>query len=106
MRINHRPVTPKTPKAERNFAHMAKVKNMDCIIYNGECYGETEVHHCFTGSGGRKNDSKVLPLCFNHHRHVDGIHSIGRKKWQEKYGSEAELLQKTQQLMIMQENIF
>lgn len=53
-----------------------------------------EIHHALTGAGGRKNHDKVLPLCFNHHRGPQGIHTIGRKAWARIYGTEQELLDK------------
>jgi len=34
------------------------------------------------------------PLCYCHHQGEDGIHTIGRKKWQAKYGTEQELFEK------------
>lgn len=76
-------------KAERE--HMAKVKLQPCIICG--C-GPVDVHHAGTGMGGRKNHMKVLPLCQFHHTGVKGIHKIGRRNWQELYGTETELLAK------------
>lgn len=52
------------------------------------------IHHCGTGAGGRKNHDFVLPLCEAHHTGKEGIHSLGRKKWQALYGTEQELLDK------------
>lgn len=75
-------------KAER--AHMAKVRDLNCIL----CGGIAAVHHCETGRGGRKNHMKVLPLCYAHHQGWDGIHTLGRKAWQAKHGTEQELMQK------------
>jgi len=53
-----------------------------------------EIHHAKTGMGGRKNHDLVFALCHFHHRGVKGIHTIGRKVWQEIYGTEDEHLAK------------
>lgn len=75
-------------KSERE--HMAKVRDLGCII----CAGIPAIHHCETGRGGRKDHMKVLPLCYAHHQGDEGIHTLGRKKWQAKYGTEQELMAK------------
>jgi hypothetical protein len=63
------------------------------------CGDYPEIHHCGTGGGGRKNHDLVIGLCFLHHRGAQGIHFMGRKKWQAIYGSEKELLDKLERLM-------
>jgi hypothetical protein len=64
------------------------------------CGSPAEIHHCFTGGGGRKNHDYLAPLCFTHHRSPQaGIHGMGRKAWQKIYGSEQELLDKLERLM-------
>lgn len=84
----------KTPtKAEKS--HMESVRALGCII----CGGVAAVHHALTGMGGRKNHMKVLPLCWTHHQGPDGIHTLSRKVWQALYGTELELLTKTEGLL-------
>lgn len=75
-------------KAERE--HMAKVAEMPCIVCGNF---PVQVHHALTGGGGRKNHMKVLPLCYLHHQGAEGIHTIGRKPWQNLHGTETELLE-------------
>lgn len=77
----------KATKSERE--HIAKVASISCIVCG---VWPVEVHHALTGYGGRRNNMKVLPLCFNHHRGVQGIHTLGRKAWQRQYATEQELL--------------
>lgn len=80
-----------TTKAER--AHMTKVADMPCVV----CFCRpVEVHHALKGGGGRKDNMKVLPLCFNHHRGAEGIHTLGRKKWWSLFGHERDLLARVQ----------
>jgi len=56
------------------------------------CSQPCEIHHCGTGAGGRKNHDKVIGLCWLHHRGPQGIHFMGRKKWQRIYKTEEEFL--------------
>lgn len=76
------------------LAHMAKVKDMPCIICGDS---PVDVHHTGTGMGVRKNHMRVLPLCFDHHRGKNGIGTVGRKIWELAYGTEEQLLAKLQE---------
>jgi hypothetical protein len=70
--------------------HWVKVRAIGCCICRAK---EPELHHCGTGRGGRKDHMKVIPLCYAHHRgKPDGLHFIGRKAWQERFGTEQEHL--------------
>lgn len=74
-----------------------RIAQFGCILRGMLCYGPTEIHHCGTGAGGRKDHDKVLPLCFNHHRGrlgIDGKMKFSKRSWQEKYGTEQELMDK------------
>lgn len=81
------------PNAEE-LRHWEKVVHQPCVAGPFGCGGRMTIHHCFTGGGGRKNHMLVLPLCHEHHQGRDGIDGrvISKKQWQEKHGSEAELL--------------
>ena len=67
-----------------------RLRALGCVT----CGAPASIHHCFTGMGGRKDHRAVLPLCHFHHQGEDGIHTIGRRKWQERHGSEQELLER------------
>lgn len=67
-----------------------QIRNFGCVV----CESPASIHHIETGMGGRKNHDRVIPLCYCHHQGEDGIHTIGRKKWQAKYGTEQELFEK------------
>lgn len=71
--------------------HMARIAQMGCVIC---AITPVSVHHAETGGGGRRNHMKVLPLCYNHHQGREGIHTIGRKLWRHRYGTEIDLLEK------------
>ena len=53
------------------------------------------------GMGLRAPNTMVLPLCPYHHRnggHGVAIHA-GKKTWEEKFGTELELIQKVNQML-------
>lgn len=75
----------KKPPTKPEKTHMALVKNMPCVICGIK---PVDVHHAGTGMGGRRDHMKVLPLCKNHHQGKEGIHTLGRKIWREKFGTE------------------
>lgn len=80
-------------KAQR--AKWEKMRSLGCLI----CGAPPAIHHCETGMGGRKDHDKVIPICQFHHQGAQGIHTIGRKKWQELYGTEQELIEKTNRMI-------
>lgn len=81
-------------KAERH--HMAKVAALGCIACTKNGYEDTpaEIHHIRDGVGMSQRSSHfhAIPLCAHHHRlGNDSIHA-GRSLFEEKYGTESELL--------------
>lgn len=71
-----------------------RIRELGCSVC--ECFAA--IHHAETGMGGRKDHKKVFALCYHHHQGQEGIHTLGRKKWQIKYGSEQEHLEKVKEL--------
>lgn len=82
-------------KSEKEW--MSKVASIGCII----CRMPATIHHIRAGMGmGQRNSHyNVLPLCHNHHQGKEGIHTLGTKTWQRKYGDEKELLKKVKSLV-------
>lgn len=82
-------------KAERE--HIAKVVDLGCII----CSGPACAHHIRTGQGmGQKaSHYEVIPLCHYHHQGEEGIHTLGTRSWQFKYGTELELLERVRDMI-------
>ena len=84
-----------TTAAER--LHMANVQALGCICCS-HCHGyqdtPAEVHHVRARHGwGRTSHLMTIPLCPEHHSGSTGVHSHGRKQWEEMHGfSEMELL--------------
>ncbi|HDV8236533.1 Ref family recombination enhancement nuclease [Enterobacter hormaechei] len=83
-------------KADR--IHLARVAELGCIVSKNLNLGETpaEIHLIRIGQGTsqRAAHRKSIPLCHTHHRNGGygvAIHA-GRRAWEMKYGTEAELL--------------
>lgn len=77
-------------KQERE--HLKKVAALRCII----CFDPACAHH-HTGAGMALKAShyETLPLCNHHHTGAQGIHQIGVKEWEAKYGTQDELIKRT-----------
>jgi len=46
--------------------------------------------------GLKAKNTEVIPLCDNHHQHSrNAIHLMGKRPWEEKYGSQRALLEAT-----------
>lgn len=91
MNLTGQPVYERKAKPKKSNAATAAqrkrwefVRSVGCMV----CFRTAEIHHCFTGKGGRKDHDKVIPLCTMHHTGQHGIHRIGRKAWQATYGTE------------------
>lgn len=86
-----------TKKQRERWGQLAA---LGCMISTSQCAGRITIHHCGTGGGGRKNHDKVIPLCYEHHLGklgIDGKH-IGKKHWQQIYGTEEFLMEKLKEL--------
>ena len=65
--------------------YRAKLASLGCAL----CYkihgphdpGEVELHHLRGGGWGKGGDETMIPLCYNHHRGQEGIHTLGTKAW-------------------------
>jgi hypothetical protein len=84
-------------KAQKEW--MDRVRSLGCRVCRNLGLGETpaSTHHCLTGAGGSRDHWKVLPLCHFHHQGEQGIHTLGRKVWQAKYGTEEQLMQQVRE---------
>lgn len=86
-----------TTKAEKLY--MNRVAELGCII----CRMPTELHHprFLVGGAQKASNYDVIPLCFLHHR--GGGYGVafhqGKKAFEANFGTEAELLEKTRELI-------
>lgn len=66
------------------------------------CKGHPTVHHCGTGAGGRKKHWFTICLCWGHHQGeegIDGKQNFTKRNWQDNYGTETFLFDKTERLL-------
>lgn len=78
------------------------ILTLGCCVGPIGCSGRFTIHHCFTGGGGRKNHSLVIPLCWEHHLGKNGIDGkrLSKREWQKKFGSEQSLIDRVQRSFI------
>lgn len=84
-----------TPKQR---ARWERLRALGCIIGSAlvvKCDGKTEIHHCETGIGRRKNHDKVIPLCQFHH---GLIQKMGRPGWETVYGTEQKHMERVKNI--------
>lgn len=85
-------------KAEK--LHMQRVAALGCAV---ECCvrDDITIHHCGTYMGGGRDHMRVIGLCVDHHLGPEGIDGkkMGKRVWEQKYGTEEFLLEKTNILL-------
>jgi hypothetical protein len=88
----------KAPTAAQR-RRMSRAVEIGCILEY--CRMPAVVHHCVTGSGGRRDHDKIIPLCPRHHAGYGNTVSFhdGRKVWQEIHGTEKELMEKLSKIL-------
>ena len=68
---------------------------MGCAI----CGQPPQIHHLigsrYRGMGQKAHDMYTIPLCLNCHTGKDGIHTLGMRAWEKKFGTQEELLEIT-----------
>lgn len=82
-------------KAEK--AHKAMLSERACVIcerlYGQHPGGNVELHHLRSGGWGKGDYRTLIPLCYDHHRGANGIHTLGTKAWERQFGvSQRDLL--------------
>ena len=78
-----------------------KIAELRCSLCRYLGLGETEceIHH-IRRFGGKRENAEVIGLCPEHHRGNTGIHGLGRKGFEARYGiDEQTLLLQTKQLL-------
>ena len=82
-------------KNEKNAFN--KIAELGCILCATELGFEgtpSELHH-IRRYGGKRSTSPVIPLCPEHHRGNTGVHGLGHKGFENKWGvTEEELLER------------
>jgi hypothetical protein len=78
-----------------------KIAELRCSLCRYLGFGETEceIHH-IRRFGGKRENAEVIGLCPEHHRGNTGVHGLGRKGFEARYGiDEQTLLLQTKQLL-------
>jgi hypothetical protein len=78
-------------KDERKY--FDRIARLGCSLCRHLEYGESpaEIHH-LRRYGGKRSLAEVIPLCPEHHRGNTGIHGLGRKGFEKKYGIDEDFL--------------
>lgn len=87
----------KRPKPKKDPKHLQRVRELGCII----CQSPANAHHIRAGNGlsQKASDYETIPLCHFHHQGKEGIHTVGTRVWQMRFGTEIDLLEKTRRLL-------
>ena len=84
-------------KNEKDY--MARVSRLGCILCSTTLGYEDSpavIHHI--RRAGKRTTSPIIPLCVRHHTGEHGVHTLGRKAFERKFGTTEEaLLQKVKQ---------
>lgn len=74
--------------------YLKKVASVGCILCRaalGVKDSPAEIHH-IRRFGGKRSTSPVIPLCPEHHRGNSGVHGLGAKGFEAKWGTSQEAL--------------
>jgi hypothetical protein len=94
-------------KTKSDRAYLSRVAELGCIvclIHHGEA-SPACIHHLRDGQGmgQRADDRTAIGLCYFHHQGPEGIHTLGTRRWQAKYGSGKERLAKVREALGIEE---
>jgi hypothetical protein len=74
----------------RERTHKSRVAELGCAVCRRLGLGETpaELHHVREGQGmsQRASDFLVIPMCPEHHRGASGLHGLGTRGFERRYG--------------------
>ena len=96
-------------KEEKEY--MDKVQQLGCIVCANRCFPDVpaEIHHT-RGKTVKDAHLYVIPLCPSHHRYGGHTEPISRhpykKRFEDAYGTEAELLEQVQENLAAGKNIY
>lgn len=76
-----------------NSKHYGQIAELGCILCLHLGWGATpcEVHH-IRRHGGKRANAPVIGLCPEHHRGNTGLHGLGVKGFEKRYGLTQEFL--------------
>ena len=80
------------------------LSGIGCIVCLNEGFQHSaSIHHltgiAYRGTGKKAADEHTIPLCYLHHQGNQGIHRIGMKPWELKFGTQETLLRQVNELI-------
>lgn len=97
----------KKAKTKNEKNHMRAVADLGCIICDkmGFPGSPAELHHIISnkGMGKKATNYEVIPLCPHHHRNSEESYHHSPKNFDDKWGSQEDLLRETLEKKILQE---
>lgn len=83
-------------------AHLDRVASLGCVLclHLGHEGTPCAIHHIRHGQGmaQRANHQDAIGLCHHHHQGKEGIHTLGTRAWEKRFGiTEPELLQRVRE---------
>lgn len=79
-----------SPPTKGQRERWSRIVELGCAVEG--CPNPPAIHHCGTGMGGRKDHDRVLGLCHLHHQGKLGVHTMSRRVWQARFGTEDDLM--------------
>ena len=61
------------------------IRSLGCVVGGKDCFGDILAHHVKTKGAGHGDEYNLVPLCFSHHTWNNGVHAIGKIRFEEKY---------------------
>lgn len=93
-----------TPKERKD--RFTRLTRLGCIVCR-EVHGlhvPANIHHLtgikYRATGKRAGDENSIPLCHFHHQGAHGIHHIGMRAWESRFGTQERLLAETNRLIL------
>jgi len=73
--------------------HYDELASLGCVLclHLGKGKSPAEIHH-IRRFGGKRDNAPTIPLCPEHHRGNSGIHGLGAKGFEKRYGFDQEFL--------------
>ena len=91
-------------KSERD-ARFELLCRIGCIVCRRvhRVFSHPSIHHLtgikYRSTGKKANDRHTIPLCHCHHQGALGIHVLGMRPWERRFGTQEELLAEVNELI-------
>ena len=87
-----------TKLEKERYAKLARIGCILCLhLQRG--YTEPQMHH-IRKYGGKRDNAPTIPLCFAHHTGSEGVHYLGRKRFEAQFEiTQEQLLEMTEELL-------